>query len=384
MTDNTHIIMPGNSFTKADIDKSHKFNPRENTPEFYGTALPKDVEYRGTQISKFDDIKLDIQFKDGRDDPAKKIQSIRAKEVKRKELTASLEAGYDLREHLISVRLDERSGQMYILDGRGKYFIMQKLGWDNLIVDVYICKTSLAYSRLGNIKNRPAKVANPVSKLDVVKHLINHKEELGITDKTTNDQMDEIFRQEAKLIGNPIWQKPTYDKIVLQAISEVGQYQIVVHDETSAERWAEANKYVDSLKSGIFYMISSAATPAKTILRAAKQAKYYTDNAKVFKELRIILHHGFLEGADPEGSWKKTKDKGFKDFNDYKDLLKYYFTNDNDSLKFSDKIKLYGITPALEELEDEYPLDKVVKYTMADETQTDESISPDFEGPLGV
>lgn len=388
MTDNTHIIMPGNSFTKADIDKSHKFNPRENTPEFYGEDLPKDVEYLGSQVMKPDDIKLDNFFKDGSEDQNKMIQSIRAKEVKRKELTNSLQRGYDLREHLISVRLDEKTGKTFILDGRGKYFIMQKLGWDNLLVDIYKCKTPLAYSRLGNIKNRPAKVANPISKLDVVKHLTTHKEQLGITDKMSNDEIADIFTKEAKLIGNPIWQKPTYDKIVLQAISEVGKYQIVVHDETSATRWAKANNYVDVEDSGIFYMISSAATPAKTILRAAKQAKYYTDNAKIFKELRIILHHGFLEGADPEGSWKKTKDKGLKDFNDYKDLLKYYFTNDKKELKFSNKIKLYGITPALEELEDDYPLNKVVKYDMIEEIQealeTEETIKPDFEGPLGV
>ena len=45
-----------------------------------------------------------------------KANTIRAKEVKRKELTASLEAGYDLREHLISVRLDEKTGKTFILD----------------------------------------------------------------------------------------------------------------------------------------------------------------------------------------------------------------------------------------------------------------------------
>jgi len=49
---------------------------------------------------------------------------------------------------------------------------------------------------------------------------------------------------------------------------------------------------------------------------------------------------------------------------------------------------LYGITPALEELEEDYPLNKVVKYDMIEEIQealeTEETIKPDFEGPLGV
>ena len=69
-------------------------------------------------------------------------------------------------------------------------------------------------------------------------------------------------------------------------------------------------------------------------------------------------------------------------------MVQYYFTNDKKELKFSNKIKLYGITPALEELEEDYPLNKVVKYDMIEEIQealeTEETIKPDFEGPLGV
>lgn len=354
-----YIIMPGNSFTKADIQKSLKYNPRENHPEFYGKGLPEGVEYLPEPILlEASEINLDTQFADGSDDVSKSIQQIRAKNQNRQELKWSLENGYDLREHLISVKIDESNGKYYIIDGRGKYHEMQKLGWNNFLVDVYKCKSNLGYSRLGNLKNNPTKPASPISKLDVVKHLINNRVELGIKDQLDYDDMDTIYRKEAKLIGNPNWQKSTIDKIVLQAINDNSKYQIVTHDENSASNWAKANNYIDSEKDGIYYLITSAATPAKTIIRAAKKVELLKDADK-FKELRIILHHGYLEGSNPEQSWKETVDDGREQFNNYRNLLKNYFSGD---VKISNKIKLYGITPSLEELQDEFPMNKVVRY----------------------
>ena len=303
-----YIIMPGNSFTKADIQKSLKYNPRENHPEFYGKGLPEGVEYLPEPILlEASEINLDTQFADGSYDVSKSIQQIRAKNQNRQELKWSLE-----------------NGKYYIIDGRGKYHEMQKQGWSNFLVDVYKCKSNLGYSRLGNLKNNPTKPASPISKLDVVKHLINNRVELGIKDQLDYDDMDTIYRKEAKLIGNPNWQKSTIDKIVLQAINDNSKYQIVTHDENSASNWAKANNYIDSEKDGIYYLITSAATPAKTIIRAAKKVELLKDADK-FKELRIILHHGYLEGSNPEQSWKETVDDGREQFNNYRNLLKIEF-----------------------------------------------------------
>ena len=53
--------MPGNSFTKADIQKSLKYNPRENHPEFYGKGLPEGVEYLPLLSFILTDIKCSLK-----------------------------------------------------------------------------------------------------------------------------------------------------------------------------------------------------------------------------------------------------------------------------------------------------------------------------------
>ena len=118
--------------------------------------------------------------------------------------------------------------------------------------------------------------------------------------------------------------------------------------------------YVDNENNnGIYYFVYSSEAPVKAIPAAAK---YLTETlaGKKVKELRVVIHTGTLQGADPELSWK-TKIDNFR--NEWKSALQAikeaFFTRESE---FILKIKLFGALPAVSSLAMEYPMDKLVMF----------------------
>ena len=103
----------------------------------------------------------------------------------------------------------------------------------------------------------------------------------------------------------------------------------------------------------------SSEAPVKAIPAAAK---YLTETlaGKKVKELRVVIHTGTLQGADPELSWK-TKIDNFR--NEWKSALQAikdaFFTRESEFLL---KIKCFGAIPAVSSLASEYPMDKLVMF----------------------
>jgi hypothetical protein len=85
------------------------------------------------------------------------------------------------------------------------------------------------------------------------------------------------------------------------------------------------------------------------------------DDLKLFdvKELRIVLHTGTLDAADPEVSWMGKIDSFRYRWNSILDSIgKHFFVN----AKSNSTIRLFGAIPAVYSLSETYNMDYLVMF----------------------
>jgi hypothetical protein len=262
--------------------------------------------------------------------------------------------GYELSHWPISVALCPNNEDM-ILDGRTRLEALKLAGFSNVIVDYYTCNSWDAYFSEALKRNPLPKPRSPMKKEDVISHC-----NISIERGWLKRDPVAITARVKEVAGNTISYN-TLQKIIHSVMYGFSHTASVLSlDENKGASWLKQCGYIDNDKNnGIYYKVVSASAWTKAVGAAADYLCELEDNGKKVKELRIVLHTGTLDGADPVKSWQGKIDSfrdGWK--NDINNIDRAFF---EDSTR-RDKIRLYGAIPAVGILSNVYPMDKLVMF----------------------
>jgi hypothetical protein len=262
--------------------------------------------------------------------------------------------GYELSHIPISVARCPNDKDM-ILDGRTRLYYLLKMGFTNVIVDYYTCASWETYFTQGLVRNPKQKPYSPMKKEDVIGNC-----HFAIKSGWIKKNPTDISKHVRKIAGN------TFAYNILQKIIHNVMYgeshtaAVISLSDDTAKAWLKRNGYFDNDKgNGIYYKVVSASAWTKAIAAAAKTHNELLENGCRVKELRIILHTGTLEGADPIKSWQGKIDTfrtGWRE--NLTDISRAFHT------EYTNRaiIKVYGVIPAVGSLSEQHPMDKLVMF----------------------
>jgi hypothetical protein len=245
--------------------------------------------------------------------------------------------------------------QVYRMDGRTRLEELLKAGFENVIVDYYICDTWQAYFTEAIRRNPPVVVRSPMTKEDLISHC-NFYIQMGWLQKDAN-AIDQYVRE---LTDNRI-KYNTLQKIICNVLyGSSFTSSVASFDEAKAEAWLKKFGYIDNEKdNGIYYKVVSASAWTKAIGSAATYLNELKESGKKVKELRIVLHTGTLEGANPVESWKGKVDSFRTGFKLVLSAIEIgFFTSTTNR----NVIRLYGVIPAVGALSSEFPMDRLAMF----------------------
>ena len=339
------LVYPG-LYHNAELGDDFKYVDRRIvdidsiTPDDYNVFTDSDLKKNGNNIGFTQSAAIRAQ---GRGDNADKVDASIASE------------GYELSHAPISVALCPNKKDM-ILDGRTRLKQLKRLGFTNVIVDYYLCNSWNAYIIEGAKRNPPTKPRSPMKKEDIITNC-----NVAVKNGWMKREVSDIEKRIKEIAGNLI-NYYTKQKIIHSVMYGVGHTsEVVSFDETTASNWMKRNGYIDNDRdNGIFYKVVSASAWSKAITATAdKLCEELEANGVKVKELRVVLHTGTLDGADPSASWQGKIDSfrsGWK--SDLHNIEKAFFVDSSRR----PIIKLYGAIPAVTELSSLYPMDRLVMF----------------------
>jgi hypothetical protein len=354
-------------FTQKDLEITQLYvNPLVYPGLYDNTKLRKGFRYIDRRIVPIEDINLDVasiftgldlkDFANNHFVTQSAAIRLNGRGEHADQVIADInENGYELSHWPISVSLCPNNEDM-ILDGRTRLEGLKLAGFTNVIVDYYTCDSWDAYFSEAFKRNPPPKPRSPMKKEDIIAHC-NVAVERGWIQRNPND----ISARIKEVAGNAI-NYNTLQKIIHNVMYGSSYTSSVLSlDEDKATNWLKRNGYIDNDKNnGIYYKVVSASAWTKAISSTAnKLCDELEANGKKVKELRVVLHTGTLDGADPEKSWQGKIDSfrsGWKQ--DISNIEKSFF---KDSTRRA-VIKLYGVIPAVGSLSNLYPMDKLVMF----------------------
>jgi hypothetical protein len=354
------VPMSAKKFTEADRLKSLQYYSPDVWPGLY-SDLPNGMRFVGRVLIKIKDIELDI----GIDADDKEFHNnffvsqsgaIRIYGVGENadDVKASLnEHGYELSHVPMSVA--KIHGKQMILDGRTRLWALKEAGFENVIVDLYEIDEWKVYYSEGLRRNPRPRPSSPMTKAEVINNC-NYRIQNGWLKREwsaiidyVNDVTDKSFKPEV------------CKKIAHNVMFGIGySASVISFGKDSATAWLKRNGYIDNVNNnGIYYEVFASSAYSKAVAGAASKMLELENEGKTVKELRIVIHTGTLEGSNPIISWEDAVDsfrQGWK--NDLNNIGKYFFgTTDLVS-----RIKLYGVIPAVQQLAELYPMDKLVMF----------------------
>ena len=361
------VPISAKKFTQTDLELVNLYvNPSVYPGLYSNSQLRNGFKYIGRRIMDIDDINLDVAdiFTEldlkgyGNNNFVTQSAAIRqnGKGVNADKVEASITAdGYELCHIPISVANCPNKQDM-ILDGRTRLSQLKILGFTNVIVDYYTCDNWDSYFLEGIKRNPIEKPRSPMKKEDIITNC-----NVAIKNGWMKREVADIDVRLKEIAGNTI-NYYTKQKIIHNVMYGVGHTSSVLSlDETTATNWLKRNGYIDNEKdNGIYYKVVSASAWSKAITSAAdKLIDELEANGKKVKELRIVLHTGTLDGANPSASWQGKIDSfrsGWK--SDLHNIEKAFFTDSSRRAV----VKLYGAIPAVAELSSLYPMDRLVMF----------------------
>lgn len=360
------VPLSAKKFTQEHLDISKQYINPEVYPGLYDNAqLRKGFRYVGRKIMNIEDIIMDIEkaFEGidikslGNNHFIVQSVAIRAnsKGENADDVNSSINsAGFELCHIPISVA-NCPNGLDMILDGRTRLYYLLSLGFTNVIVDYYECDSWDTYFLEALKRNPPSKPRSPMKREDIIANC-NVAVEKGWLKKERDDIIKRVME-----ITNGLIKNNTLEKIVHSVMYGTGHTAAVLSlTEDSATKWLRTNGYFDNEKdNGIYYHVVSASAWTKAIKSAADALDELTEMGKKVKELRVVIHTGTLEGADPAKSWKGKIDTFRRNWqSDLKNIESGFFTE----YTRRPTIKLYGAIPVVSMLSAEYPMDRLVMF----------------------
>lgn len=380
------VPLSAKKFTENDLEVSLKYINPEVYPGLYSKdVLPAGVKYECRKLMNIADIRLDIP--DNFDDlPEQEIEDnmlqgggarVAGIGGNAKEVGASIDShGFKLSHIPISVAKGP-NGKDTLVNGRTRLFKLKAAGFTTVIVDYYHTDNWDSFLKMTVMTNGVEDPYSPHTKGDIIYHC-NHAIKQGRLKRETNEVLARV-QELAPSSFKPV----TINKIVLAVING-DSYTSTCRGftEATAIKWLKDHGYHDNERgNGIYYKVLSTEFAKKAHTMAAL---YMQDDLKGLdvKELRIVLHTGTLDAADPEVSWSNKID-GFRyRWNMISEAIEKYFF---DRPKVKNIIRLYGAIPAVYSLSEKYNMDYLVMFhvgKLKDHTLSEIHGEEDFEDAL--
>lgn len=359
------VPMSAQKFTREDVSISKKYINPEVYPGLYDPEeLPKGVKFLERKLIDIDDFIIDDSDSLDASLPsvirhnkigAVTVQSARVygRGKEADNVFYNIRTfGYKLDKIPMSIAVFP-DGKKYMINGRTRLEELKRHNFKNIIVDVYDCSSLEGYheaKQLFNVKSDPY---SPHTMEDIV-FTCRHAIKMGWTKSTYDAVRDKINK-----VAPGCFSESEIGKIINRSINDDKLSTSTAWTTKTATEYARRIGYVDNKdNNGIYYFVYSAEGSVKVIPTAARYLKEDLRGKKV-KELRIIIHTGTLQGADPEASWKNKIDACRNAWKNYMHYINdAYFPNS----ELSNVIKLYGALPAVSGLSDEYPMDRLVMF----------------------
>ena len=356
------VPMSVKKFTKNDVDISKKYINPEVYPGLYdSTELPKNLKFVSRQLIDIDSFEIDDEdamdksvpahARHGKTNITNQTARSNSRGVYAEQVHYSLRTfGYKLDNIPMSIAIMV-DGTKYMINGRTRLEELRRQGFKNIIADVYECTSWESYhdaKQLFNVRSDPY---SPHTMEDIVT-TCQHAISKGWIKSTYDDILKKVNE-----VAPGCFLESEVNKIVIRAMN-TKTLKSTAYTTKSATEDLRKFGYVDNHQNnGIYYFVFSAEGSVKMISAAAKYLSETLHGKKV-KELRIVVHTGTLQGADPEASWKNKIDNCRNTWRHYLQYIKdsYFGT------EIKDVIKLYGALPAVSSLADKYPMDKVVMF----------------------
>jgi hypothetical protein len=353
------VPLSAKCFTQEHLDLSLKYICPDVYPGLYAKSdLPKNIEFVKRKIMNISDIVIDDV-----NDNANKFASHNQGAFIRKfgrgqfadDVHASIEEqGFKLCKVPISVAYCPNK-LVKILDGRTRLEKLIKSSFTNVIVDYYKCDDYDSFSKMAQLHNSVSDPYSPHTKADIV---VNCND--AINEGWTKREYDSILARVKEIAPNS-FSKQVVNKIILNVLEGAG-HTSGVHSFTDAKAtdWLKRNGYHDNEKgNGIYYKAigCGSAVPAG-ITGVAKYLQRDLVGCNV-KELRVVLHTDTLDGSCPEESFKGKIDRFRTGWDRSLDEIKNTFFPGSKILKVA---RLYGAVPAVVDLAEVYPMDKLIAF----------------------
>lgn len=382
------VPLSAKRFTENDLEISLKYiNPEVYPGLYFKDVLPAGVTYECRKLMNIADIRLDIP--DNFDDlPEQEIEDnmlqgggarVAGIGANAKEVGASIDAhGFKLSHIPISVAKGP-NGHDTLVNGRTRLFKLKASGFTNVIVDYYHADNWDSFLKLTVMTNGVEDPYSPHTKGDIIYHC-NHAIKQGRLKRETNEVLARV--QE---LAPSSFKPATINKIVLAVING-DSYTSTCRGftEATAIKWLKDHGYHDNEKgNGIYYKILSTEFAKKAHTMAAM---YMQDDLKGLdvKELRIVLHTGTLDAADPEVSWSNKIDNFRHRWETYSEAIEKHFF---DRPKVKNIIRLYGAIPAVYSLSEKYNMDYLVMFhvgKLKDHTLSEIHGEENFEDAINI
>jgi hypothetical protein len=263
------------------------------------------------------------------------------------------ESGYELCHVPIAVAITP-NGVITIVDGRTRLNRLIQAGFTNVIVDYYECTEWKAYLKELVKRNRPSSPRSPMTKSDIIVNC-NTAVKMGWLN---NDDVNEVRAYVEEITDKRI-AKNVMDKI-LQSVKYGDGYSAEVKavDEKEAAEFLKVNGYKNNENNnGIYYTTFSASAWSKAVVYAAKELHELESSGAIVKELRVVLHTGTLDAADPALSWQNKIDSFRSGWKEDMSAIEISYFKD---ARHRAIIRLFAAIPAVSSLG--YPMDKLVMF----------------------
>ena len=354
------VLLSVKKFTEADRIKSLQYYNTDVWPGLY-SDLPKGMRYVGRVLGQIKNIELDPGLVGDTKPVSNNFFTTQSGAIRMNgvgenadDVQASLkEYGFEFSHTPIAVA--KIHGKYLIIDGRTRLWALKNAGFENIIYDLYEIDEWEIYYRECLRRNPRPRPSSPMTKADVINNC-----NYAIQNGWLKRDWDEII-QYVDEVTDKSFKPDVCKKIAHNVLFGVGYSALVLSlRKDSANGWLKQNGYVDNANgNGIYYEVFASSAYSKAVAGAAGRMAELEGEGKNVKELRIVIHTGTLEGSNPIISWEDAVDSFRQGWQtDLHNIGKYFF---NTTDTFS-RIKLYGVIPAVQQLAELYPMDKLVMF----------------------
>ena len=383
MTDISYTVTPipiqtlqSAGFSPADVAGVNHYVQEDSYPWLYGNDKYKRPAKDPRRVIAIKDIVEDGAHREAfLEQPTRTVKNPQYSAI-RGDITTN---GYALTSLPPAVRLvtDEDTGNetYYRIDGGTRFEILDSLGVENVICDVFEIDNVGDFSRLGQMYNHYHKPFGEGSTIDIEECLKQLNEKIGdggldlpwkggLTNishadpakfKIRWEKAAEVLEIEANSMTVNRFKRDQISRLVANVINDSSKQKMIVKFNNGGRIKDYLAQLGHKDNSRIKYVPFSGTENAKGKLLESIATNWKHVEAHERNELRVVLYCGSPNATDPEGSWLKATIEFKKEFDEFEGFLsktrfKGGSVNDN-------QVSIYGAIPQIRFMEKDYPMD---------------------------